>query len=682
MVTLKGIFLFVFKRHLSESGNHVWDVFLFEILVGLSLVVFFVPVRVKRYLTLLIVLSLGFISSVWAGYVLWHNDPLVISLNIQVLTERPVLVIDPLSAYFLLIVNVITLTSLLYAQGYLKTYSNKSPAFLSLHYFSYVWLFLSMQFVLMLRDGLFFLTAWELMSIASFFLVIFEADKRENLKAGINYLVQMHVGFAFLLVGFLAVYLKTGQLNFHTLANYFASFPNWPIFLIFFVGFGIKAGFIPLHSWLPQAHPAAPSHVSAIMSGVMIKMGIYGILRVLFYLQSDFLVIGLFIFAISFFTGLWGAVMAIVSQDYKKMLAYSSIDNIGLIGLGIGVGILGVALKNPLLSTLGFLGGFAHILNHALFKSLLFYSSGGIYQQTHTRGMDLLGGLIKKMPLTAVFYLVGALALCGLPPLNGFISEFVLYIGLFKSLGQADLMTTVVSLLGILCLILIGGLAAFCFVRAFSVIFLGAARSNQTESSKEVDQSMMVAQLITVVLITAIGLFPVALLSVASRAASGFSFVDQSIIRNLFPTFNRLSMFTCFFISLSTVLLFIRYCRFKKINWTWQPTWGCGDQRVTPRHQYNATTFSDNFAQLSAPLLKTKKEYQPIGEEEIFPHPRKFEISYRDSMEERFLKRPLNLVRDLIWRMAVIQTGKIQHYLFYGLLFIFLIILLTLLRII
>lgn len=659
----------------------MWDIFLFEILVGLSLVIFFVPVRVKRYLTLFLVFSLGFISSVWAGYVLWHNDPLFISFNIKILTQRPVLVIDPLSAYFLLIVNVITSTSLVYSQGYLKPYF-KSPAFLSLHYFSYVWLFLSMQFVLMLRDGLLFLTAWELMSIASFFLVIFESDKKENLKAGINYLVQMHVGFAFLLVGFLTVYLKTGQLNFHALADYFASFPNWPIFLIFFVGFGIKAGFIPFHSWLPQAHPAAPSHVSAIMSGVMIKMGIYGILRILFYLQSDFFVIGLFIFIISFSTGLWGAIMAVVSQDYKRMLAYSSIDNIGLIGLGIGLGILGVALQNPLLSTLGFLGGFAHILNHALFKSLLFYSSGGIYQQTHTQGMDFLGGLIKKMPLTAFFYLLGALALCGLPPLNGFISEFVLYIGLFKSLGQADLMITVISLLGILCLILIGGLAAFCFVRAFSVIFLGAARSHQTELAQEVDPSMVVSQLITVVMIAGISLFPVALLSVASQAASGFTFVDQSIVRKLFPIFNQLSMFASFFISLCVVFFFLRYCRFKKVNTTWQPTWGCGYRRVTSQHQYNATTFSDNFVQLAAPFVKIKKEYQPIGEEEIFSHSRKLEISYRDSIEERLLKRPLNMIRDLIWKTAVIQTGKIQHYLFYGIVFIFCIILLTLLRII
>jgi formate hydrogenlyase subunit 3/multisubunit Na+/H+ antiporter MnhD subunit len=273
------------------------------------------------------------------------------------------------------------------------------------------------------------------MTLSSFLLVLFDAEERVTLKAGINYLIQMHVGWLFLLVGFLVAGQPTGQPGFDSLGGYFANHSNWFVFLLFFIGFGIKAGFIPLHTWLPQAHPAAPSHVSAVMSGVMIKMGIYGLFRVLTHIQEGLLVIGLIILVVSIVSGLLGVIMAISQHDLKRLLAYHSIENIGIIGIGTGLGVIGIATANPILAMLGLAGGLLHVLNHSLFKSLLFFTAGSVYQSTQTRTIERLGGLIRRMPLTGLFFLIGAIAICGLPPFNGFISEYLIYLGMFKSLA-------------------------------------------------------------------------------------------------------------------------------------------------------------------------------------------------------------------------------------------------------
>lgn len=260
------------------------------------------------------------------------------------------------------------------------------------HFFNFLWLHISMLLVVIVRDGIAFLMIWEIMSLSSFFLVIFETEKKETIKIGINYLIQMHVGIVFLMIAFIVAYVQTNaEFSFDGLSVYFASHNPFWLFILFFVGFGIKAGFIPLHSWLPHAHPAAPSHVSGVMSGVMIKMGIYGIMRVLLNIPDDLFNIGLFVLIVSLATGLIGISLAIVQKDSKKILAYSSIENIGIIGIGIGLGVIGIAQNLPALAVLGFGGGILHILNHSLFKSLLFYSVGSVYKQTHTRNIEQLG---------------------------------------------------------------------------------------------------------------------------------------------------------------------------------------------------------------------------------------------------------------------------------------------------
>jgi len=576
------------------------------------------------------------------------------------------------------------LTGILYAKGYLKPYlPGKSKKALALHYFNFVWLHISMLLVCMLRDGLSFLIVWELMSFTSFFLVIFESEKASTIKYGIQYLIQMHIGFAFLLVAFLISGMITGEpVGFESLEKYFSEQAVFPLFLLFFVGFGIKAGFIPFHTWLPHAHPAAPSHVSGIMSGVMIKMGIYGIIRVLTFIHTDLLAIGIFLLIISFISGVIGVILAIVQHDIKKLLAYHSIENIGIIGLGIGVGVIGMATENFTLATLGLAGGFLHILNHSLFKSLLFYTAGNIYRQTHTRNIEMLGGLIKKMPKTAFFFLLGSVAISGLPPFNGFISEFLIYLGMFKELHTGDLMLSLLLLGGIVGLVLIGGLAIYCFTKVFSVVFLGNPRSNQTEKAKEVEGSMFISKYIIGFFIVFIGLLPVLILKPLAGVVSVFV-TDVSALTAIAPSLQGITISLSIFILVIAALWLVRKWVTKTKPIETGPTWGCGYTGANPAvHQYTATSYADYIGNLAKYITGTRKHFKPIEKDEIFPAPRKFETHSSDVFEDYLVSKPSGKLLKFLDRIAVFQTGNIQHYLLYAIVFMILILVLTILNLV
>ena len=287
---------------------------------------------------------------------------------------------------------------------------------------------------------------------------------------------------------------------------YFSNHSNLLLFILFFIGFGIKAGFIPMHTWLPEAHPAAPSHVSGVMSGVMIKMGIYGILRVLMSVQNDLLLIGLIILSISLVSGVLGVMMAIVQHDLKRLLAYHSIENIGIIGIGIGLGMIGLATNNTALALLGFSGGLLHVLNHSLFKSLLFFNAGSVYKATHTRNIEQLGGLMKKMPYTAILFLIGSLAICGLPPFNGFISEYLIYLGMFKSLSAANLYQSIIILRNYCRFYTYWRTGNFLFYKSIRNCISGRTTFRKVTYAKEVGKDMIFPQFITIAFIVLIGL--------------------------------------------------------------------------------------------------------------------------------------------------------------------------------
>ncbi len=662
-------------------------ILLFKAAFLLSLGIFFVPKGWKRLYTIIVCFVLAITTTSWAVTALFSPEALVIDLGISFWKENPSLVFDKLSAFFTLLINFTCITGIIYGSGYLQPYfEKKSATKLSLHLFCLIWLQASMIQVVSMRDGVSFLTSWEMMSLSSFLLVIFEGDKETTLKTGINYLVQMHVGFICILLAFLLVFKANGQFGFDALPDYFADHDNRWIFLLFFTGFGIKAGFVPLHTWLPHAHPAAPSHVSGIMSGIMIKMGIYGILRIMTHVQSDFMTIGLFVLTISAVTGIIGILYSIFQHDLKKILAYSSIENIGIIGMGIGIAAIGKAMNNDVLCFLGLAGALFHILNHSLYKSMLFYAAGNVYYATHTRDQNQLGGIIRQMPKTALLFLLGSIAICGIPPFNGFISEFLLYSSAFQTIGKANFSTSLLSLGIILSLALIGGLSVYSFSKAFGLTFLGSRRIPHKEEPKEVPLVMRAPGYLIIALMASIGLFPYYYLNLISSVMSTFSHYSFStssitLIPSTRGALTAVSLSNLIFLGVFLLIMLLRTIRKKNIPVAYGPTWGCGYSAGDYKHQYTATSFADSLGRLTEGALMIERSNQIFKEEEIFPAARIFQTETKDLIEEKLVLKPVN--KFILWipRAGWAQTGMIHHYLIYPLAFIIIIGLLTLLKV-
>jgi hydrogenase-4 component B len=319
--------------------------------------------------------------------------------------------VDPLSAFFLLPLFILSILAAVYGLEYLEHGHVGQSAGTSWFFFNL--LTASMILVVVSRNAVLFLLAWEAMTLASFFLVTFEDDQKAVRRAGMIYLIATHVGTACLLVLFVLLGSDSGTLDFDRFAAGGILLPS-VVFILAVIGFGTKAGFIPLHVWLPEAHPAAPSHVSALMSGVMIKLGIYGLVRVMTFLGTPLIWWGWLLVAIGITSGIIGVVFALAQHDLKRLLAYHSVENIGIIALGMGLGLLGMSLGLPFLAVLGWAGALLHVLNHALFKGLLFLGAGAVLNATGTRDLDHLGGLLKRMPSTGICFLIGPFAGCRL----------------------------------------------------------------------------------------------------------------------------------------------------------------------------------------------------------------------------------------------------------------------------
>ena len=455
---------------------------------------------------------------------------------------------DPLTGLFLLPIYGLTAVCALFGAGYLRHLLGTRG--LGSHWLSFGILAASMACVVMARNAVLFLVAWELMSLSSWFLVTFESRREEARQAGITYLVATQIGTAFLLVMFLvlgappnptgdagsagtafgdarsAVDVGAQSAGYIGAALDFSRFMRGPgpvagvVFLLALAGFGTKAGIVPLHIWLPEAHPAAPSHVSALMSGVMIKTGIYGIVRVLSFIGPPPPWWGWTLTCIGAVSGIVGVLFALAQHDIKRLLAYHSVENIGIICLGLGVGLLGVSYGAPLVAVLGFAGGLLHVLNHALFKGLLFLGAGAAAQAAGTREMDRLGGLLKKMPLTGAAFLVGEAAICGLPPLNGFVSELLVFSGAFKAVTLQPVPHAAAAAVVVAALALVGGLAAACFTKAFGIVFLGEPRTPAAGAAREPGPSMLAPMLLMAAGCAAVGLFGALAVSVIAPLAA------------------------------------------------------------------------------------------------------------------------------------------------------------------
>lgn len=599
--------------------------------------------------------------------------------------------VDALSAWFMVVISFTMVTSALYGQQYMQAYKER-VAELSLHWINFLLVHAGLISICAMRNTIAFLFAWEIMALSSFVLVIFEGDKRRTLKAGINYLIQSHIGVALLTVAFVWVAVSTGTYDFSGIikfANEHSNITNFWLMVLFFVGFGFKAGFVPFHTWLPHAHPAAPSHVSGMMSGVLIKIGIYGIMRMLLLINCNYLFIGYLILGVSIITGLYGVMLATLQRNLKKLLAYSSVENIGIIGIGIGLGCLGIGYSNGALAMMGFAGALLHTLNHSLFKSMLFYGAGNIYQATHTMDVEHFGGLIKKMPQTAFLFLLASIAICGLPPFNGFVSEFVIYNGLFSGINAGftesiSILTLVLIMAG---LALIGGFAVMCFTKAFGITFLGEPRTHFHTEPCEFGWAKLLPMYISGLMIVAIGLFPQVFVTAMSGALktmvnpylAGIVVADQASTFapevSLAPTLaiaNQIGWYMMAFIVLALLVYGVRCLFTKQLPESTGATWGCGYLAPTPRIQYTANSFVRTYRRLAKSILQVNKRRVEL--EGIFPTQSSYSTDVSDRLETKFILSPLRKIRYALNRLSFLQNGRLQYYILYGLLFVVLVL--------
>lgn len=588
--------------------------------------------------------------------------------------------VDELSAWFILIINFTCLTGVFFGSGYLKT-SDSSPKKLNLHWMLFVLFQLSMLWVCIIQHGLVFLIIWEVMSLSSVLLVMFDHNNPKIIKAGISYLVQMHISIVFLTIGFIWLYFQTGSFSFDAFTAYFGSNSNVGLFMVFFIGFGLKAGFIPLHSGLLQGDPAAPSHIAGIMSGVLVKLGIYGIFRVASYLRSDYLLLGEIILTVSVATGLFGILNAAVHRNLKKMLAYCTIENIGTIGIGIGIGLIGLGNNTPVLYYLGFGGALMHVLNHSLFKSLLFFSSGSVAQQTQTSDMEKLGGLIKKMPRTGLVFLIAAIGICGLPPFNGFISEFLIYSGLIEGVKIHDTNEMILFSVSLAGLSVIGGLSILTFTKSFGTVFLGNARKKLPVEPHEVSLQMLVPQYAIIALMISVAIFPGFYLQVIGNVimsmTKGVIIPQPAGFTNYISILQNISNYSILFICIVGIFWGIRYKLLSARSKVIQPTWGCAYAAPTSKIQYTGKSFSKTLSKMFNFIVIERKQYTELKAGEIFPEERKHASHYHDFFEFRFIHVITNQLVYAANYFKFIQNGRIQSYVLYGIVFILTIFILT-----
>ena len=591
---------------------------------------------------------------------------------------------DTLSALFVLIIGIGSVASAAYSRGYLAgELPHKSPAHVSLHYTSLVAMYYAMLGVVLSDGGYSFLFFWELMTVASFLLILFEAERREVRRAALSYLIMMHIGFILLLVGFVRVETATGSASFAALAEYFRTQPALPLFLVFLAGFGMKAGLFPMHVWLPEAHPAAPSHVSALMSGVMIKTGIYGILRTTAAL-GELPVLhtaGVILLAAGIVTGLWGIILAAMQNDVKRLLAYSSIENIGVILIGIGVAALGKASGNQYVALAGIAGALLHTVNHSFFKSLLFFGAGNLLTAVRTTSLDNLGGVARHMPMTGMLFLVGTAAICALPPLNGFVSELLIYLGIFD--GIASGCDTLAAAAGLAALALIGGIALLAFTKLYGTAFLGAPRTHEVAEAREVDNIRIAAMALPLAGILFVGLFPGLATAAITRAASFFLRTPADAADWLLsPTLQTAGRTAWLLLIVIWALYRLRRRLLRGRPVSEGPTWGCGFTAPNVRMQYTGESFSEGLQSIATSLTQNSGEGAPVQKGEIFPRTHSFDIGHRDRIGRLFSAWWVELLRRINARVMRLRTGKINHYILFALAFLALVFLLSLFNLI
>ena len=564
--------------------------------------------------------------------------------------------LDLLSAAFLLVILGPGLASALYGSRALGSAQDRRGVATARALFAVE--LVALVLVVLARAVVPFLVAWEVMAVLAYFLVTFDNERPEVRRAGWVYLVATHVGTLALIALFASWAGVGGGLTFDALAGRAASLPAGGalVLCLALFGFGLKAGLVPLHFWLPDAHGSAPSHVSALMSGVVIKMGIYGLIRVVSLLGAPPAWWGWLVLVSGVFSGVLGVLWALAQHDLKRLLAYHSVENIGIILIGLGTGALGAAYGVPLVAVLGFAGAVLHTVNHALFKSLLFLGAGATVHATGTRIMDRLGGLGRRMPLTWVSFLIGSVAIVGLPPLNGFVSEWVVYLGLLHGGTSAGSIRLV--LFGVAGLAIIGGLALACFAKVCGIVFLGVPRSDAALHGHEVSAGMLGPMFGLAGACAFIGLAPG--LAVGPALVVGASIARISIpssVGDVLVGIVRLGLWSLLLVVLLAVGIVVWAAVRRRRSIARAETWGCGYALQNERMQYTASSFAAPLLAAYGPLTGVHETLAPAGGA--------FHTHASELVLDRAILPAWAAVRGVLGRLRPLQQGRLWVYLLY-----------------
>jgi hydrogenase-4 component B len=556
------------------------------------------------------------------------------------------MVIDRLAAFFVLLISVVSFAVSIYSTKYVDHMhtANKRNFVISL-----MNLFILSMVLVVSASGMFsFLFFWEIMAITSFLLVMTEYEKQETGKAGIYYFVMTQLSTIFLLFAFIYIYSSTGSFNIQQI-------PATPLvtsvaFVFLFIGFSIKAGVIPFHKWLPYAHPASPSNVSALMSGVMIKVAIYGLVRFVLLMQVE-MWMGLVITVAGAVSAILGVIYALKEHDIKRLLAYHSIENIGIILLGIGLYAIFSSVGLAAVGSLALIGALFHTLNHALFKSLLFMTSGSIINATGTRNIEEMGGLIKRMPKTAFLFLIGAISISALPPFNGFVSELMIFQAFFQSYLLTDPFLELVMVILLAVFALTSALAAACFVKAFGITFLASPRSHEAKEAKESPKPMLIGSAVLAGLCIALGVFSYQI----------FSYLGFAL-----PLPNMLFIGLLLLGSYVVVWAVLRGRAERKERLT--ETWGCGIQSQNSKMEYTASGFSEPIVTIFKSIFRTQKVSKRTFNDDKNANFKsgEAEITLLKFFEERLYQPVADFVKKISLVINNLQRGDVDLHIAYA----------------
>jgi len=599
--------------------------------------------------------GLGALSGLIASaLVLGGGHPWSLSLPATPLGTAGLLHFDAIAAFFLIPVLVVSACGSLYGLGYWGDREESAGRVRLL----YGLLTAFLTLLVAASHAFTFLLGWEGMAIAAFFLVITEDRNPDTRRAGWIYLVSTHTGTLCLLGAFALAATVTGSFTFTAWRTGLASSGTvQAAFLLFLVGFVFKMGAFPLHFWLPPAHAAAPSHVSAFMSGVLIKMGVLGLVRFLAWVPDPPIWWGALLVTLGAVSGILGVGFALGQHNLKRLLAYHSIENIGIILLGLGIGTLGKSTGHLEILVLGYAGALLHVLNHSLFKGLLFLSAGSVVRATGTQDIEALGGLARTLPHTSGAFLTGAWAICGLPPLNGFISEWLIYLAAFRGL---TLFRSPWPLITLTALTLIGALALACFAKAFGIVFLGLPRSEQALQARESPRTMLLPMGILAAACLLIGLLSFLAVPGLDRLVA-----DLAGPRPLpgLGTLANLPLLSAIAIPLlGLALLLWRWARGLSAS-RQVSTWDCGYAEGSPRMQYTASSFADGLVSGMQTVLLPQVRWRRILA--AFPSPRRFQSHLPDPVLDRLAGPGLLLLSRFLLLFRVLQRGYLAVYLLY-----------------